>query len=789
MFFVPRQFCPLNLIHIIQIRKCVCWQVLKMAERALQRLEDQLNCSICLDTYTNPRVLHCLHVYCQCCLEKLLLKNKGGQFTLTCPNCRHVTPVPASGVAGLPAAFQINQLLEIVEEHKRAKGQDGSANGGSPASPGGGEGMERDSTGPAPQKVFCPAHEGTKMELYCETCEKLICWKCVIKGGEHHNHEFEEISNAFEKCKAEIMSSLEPMEKQLGVIDKALEEFDAGGLAISKQQGAIVVDIHSTMTQLHEVLDRRETELYTQLNSISQTKLKGLEAQKDQIETTRAQLSSCLHFMRENIETGSQAELLLAKKKMATQVTELTTALQADTLEPSTKPDIVFSAPADLTSECERYGQVSTECYATGTGLEAAQVGEKSQVVVYSLDKAIKCELVSEITGATAKGNVESNGHNQYEISYQPTVKGRHQLHIKVDAQHIKGSPFCVIAGSPVEKLGAPILTVSEFQGPEGVVVINGRREVVVTDWREHCISVFSTSGKKLRSFGAYGCGQGQFQYPCGVTVDGDGNVLVVDSGNHRIQKFTIDGDFLAAVGTEGCWPLQFDRPAGIAYSEQHRKLYVTDKANHQVQILNTDLTHFSTFGRRGSGEGQFNYPMHVACDTNGNVYVADRGNHRVQVFTAEGEFLRMFGSHGSEATTASNASSPSASPSAPSMGSPSAGSPGLSSPSGVSGGASGREGRESEGLDSPYGVTVDSSGLVYVSEWGIHRVSVFTAGGQFVTSIGKWGRVLSWRQYMSSFGRGKEPVGELKEPCGLAVDSTGVLYVCDHGNKCVHML
>ena len=53
---------------------------------------------------------------------------------------------------------------------------------------------------------------------------------------------------------------------------------------------------------------------------------------------------------------------------------------------------------------------------------------------------------------------------------------------------------------------------------------------------------------------------------------------------------------------------------------------------------------------------------------------------------------------------------------------------------------------------------------MVYVSEWGNSRVSVFTSEGVFVTSFGS---------------RGKGP-GQFKGPRGVAVDNSGVVYVCD---------
>ena len=64
-------------------------------------------------------------------------------------------------------------------------------------------------------------------------------------------------------------------------------------------------------------------------------------------------------------------------------------------------------------------------------------------------------------------------------------------------------------------------------------------------------------------------------------------------------------------------------------------------------------------------------------------------------------------------------------------------------------------------------------SGLVYVSEGGNHRVSVFTSEGGFVTSFGR---------------QGSGP-GQFDRPRGLAVDSSGVVYVCDHKNNyCVQI-
>ena len=334
---------------------------------------------------------------------------------------------------------------------------------------------------------------------------------------------------------------------------------------------------------------------------------------------------------------------------------------------------------------------------ATGVGLEVAVVGESSTVFLQAIDSdgdpcmsSLQYELVSEVTGVVQRGNIKHRGRDRYEISYQPTIKGKHQLSIKVEDMHIRGSPFAVVA---IKNLGTPIRSITGLDEPWGVAV-NWKEEVVVTEQGNNHVSVFSPNGEKFLIFGTRGSGQGQFKRPNGVAVDGEDNILVVDCCNHRIQKFTANGQFLSAVGTQGEGPLQFSYPRDIAFNAANNKVYVIDNGNKRVQVLNSDLSFYHVFGEEGSGEGQFSYPWGIACDSVGNVYVVDTGNDRIQVFTAEGQFCRMFGKQG--------------------------------------------YGRGE--LEDPQCIAIDINGVVYVSEYSNDRVSVFTSKGQFITSFGQHG-------------------------------------------------
>ena len=175
---------------------------------------------------------------------------------------------------------------------------------------------------------------------------------------------------------------------------------------------------------------------------------------------------------------------------------------------------------------------------------------------------------------------------------------------------------FAVTVMRSIKTLGTPIKTITGLKGPWGVAV-NNNGEIIIAESDEHCISIYSRTGEKLRSFGSYGSRQGEFNEPRGLAVDDDDNILVADSQNHCIQKFAADGTFITAVGKNRNIQLEFSYPTGIAIHPINKRIYVSESSKKRIQILNPDLTSHSIFSTKSKGQPRgiaFNRSAHNVC-------------------------------------------------------------------------------------------------------------------------------------------------------------------------------
>lgn len=120
--------------------------------------------------------------------------------------------------------------------------------------------------------------------------------------------------------------------------------------------------------------------------------------------------------------------------------------------------------------------------------------------------------------------------------------------------------------------------------------------------------------------------GRGEFFFPNGLAVAPNGDVYVADGDNRRVQVFNAKAKFKKVIDTSGV-------PRGLEIDDKQR-FFVVDALAHQVDIFDLSGKRLVSFGERGFGPGQFNYPNDIATDTKGRIFISDRENNQVQVWS-----------------------------------------------------------------------------------------------------------------------------------------------------------
>ena len=170
----------------------------------------------------------------------------------------------------------------------------------------------------------------------------------------------------------------------------------------------------------------------------------------------------------------------------------------------------------------------------------------------------------------------------------------------------------------------------------------------------------FDRTGKYIREIGkdTYG-----FMAAAQVRIDPADNIWAVDEMSNMVMKFDPEGRVAMLLGRkaesefipprtpggEGAGqPTDlFNRPTDVAW-DAAGNIFVADGAgNARIAKFDKDGRFVKSWGRRGTGPGEFANVLSIAVDAQGNVYAGDAGNKRIQVFDNNGVFKTAFANFG----------------------------------------------------------------------------------------------------------------------------------------------
>ncbi len=280
-------------------------------------------------------------------------------------------------------------------------------------------------------------------------------------------------------------------------------------------------------------------------------------------------------------------------------------------------------------------------------------------------------------------------------------------------------------------------------------------REVRIADGS---ISTVAGNGKPAFKGDGGPAAGAQLWAPWGVATDPAGDVFIADYYNYRVRKIGTDGNIstLAGNGTNGylgdggpAAASQLSQPRAVAV-DSSGNLYIADTFGNTVRKVTPagTITTFAGTGLRGySGDGglataaQLNRPRGVAVDSTGNVYISDTDNQRVREVTTDGK-INTFAGTGVAGFSGDGAA------------------PNLAT------------------LSSPSGLAIDSSGNLYIADFG-NNVVREVSSGIILAIAGAFNA--------GYFGDGNAATSALlNSPASVALDSAGNLYIADYYNHAI---
>jgi streptogramin lyase len=173
-------------------------------------------------------------------------------------------------------------------------------------------------------------------------------------------------------------------------------------------------------------------------------------------------------------------------------------------------------------------------------------------------------------------------------------------------------------------------------------IAVDSKDRIYVYSRSRHPVVVFDTAGNVLTSWG-----EEHLKDAHGIFIDSEDNVYCVERNTHIMRKFTVEGELLMTLGTPdqpGIEGAPFNLPTDIALGPDGEMFISDGYGNARVHKYSPDGTYIMSWGKPGTGPGEFDLPHSVWVDRRNRVMVADRTNNRIQLFTLDGEYMDEWG-------------------------------------------------------------------------------------------------------------------------------------------------
>ncbi|CAH3039547.1 unnamed protein product [Porites lobata] len=648
-------------------------------ESLLINLKEQVTCAICLDSFTDPKTITCLHTFCCECLKKhALISQRNGKFR--CPECQAEVDLPeANCFDKLPSSFHHKRLLSLLAVRQSGVGNEISCGickkksaeisycfecakfmcndcvnahqlmshftEGHKVTPVK-QFQPQDFEALMKRQSFCSQqyHEREIVRFFCLKCKLCVCQICIATDHKsHEGHDVELLDKVADGEKVNIRKRGEQLKEKTKLYSDAVFKLEQTEFELHTNIANANHEVSQTVEQIIAKIRESERDIITHLENTRESRLEMLNSAKRQVQSLLKQVNQAVEFAEHLVQKSSSSDIMQNKAKLQQRYNEL---------ENAHIPEVPVSSFVKFLPNLE---------------LEKLSVGfvATSETIIKGLNQDIQAGVESEFDVNPRIPKEQAHGVKvkfQCEVLVEPTEKvGSLRKYVKEDATLVKfvpkvpgtfnitvkinGKVFLAKAVQVKQRLIQVLgeLKNETFEKPRGVAV-NSKGQIALVNSQKHCVLIIDMEGICMRRVGCYGKNEGQLFGPAGVTYLNDDNILVADELNHRIQQFNVQtGDFVKSFGKKGTRDGEFQSPLSVCVDDKGRVI-VTDCRNYRIQVLSQDGEPLFKFG--DSGPEKLSRPFECVYHEN-KFIVCDCDDDSLKFYDSSGKFLYKIGELG----------------------------------------------------------------------------------------------------------------------------------------------
>ena len=446
----------------------------------LDNLHDEVSCSVCKCTFTDPKQLPCLHSFCLHCLKGIQRKS-GLHGKITCPECKRQFEIPGSGnPSELPTNVRINILLDVLsikecstanvkcgncdkrsaqtlycfqccsfwckecilghniirtnKEHKTLLLKDFE---------------DQDFEAVLKRPAICQKkhHEKEELKFFCRGCKVAICNTCAVTL--HEGHGKMPLQEAADACKIQINSMISSLKDKMVEKRKEVKKFNQKSMEVQAQVADVKSQVQTNVDQMIAIIEARKQDVFDAVDNQAKKSLESLSQKKDQVENQVKLIESAIEQTKALVKRSFSTEILGFSETFDTILQEQGTQENRDT---EFIPRFSFTKSEKLIN------------VLNGEGIGNVKI-------VFSESKAQKSGVKRTASSEAIAGNERPNVRDS-----------------PLEAQ-VQTNRYI-----PVLSFGREGKCVGMLNVPWGVAV-NDCDEIAVTELGNHRVSVFSSNG------------------------------------------------------------------------------------------------------------------------------------------------------------------------------------------------------------------------------------------------------------------------------------------------------